>query len=752
MGGSVETWAMATLYCLLAVLFIVYPVTYGVKLYYRLFLIALLVLPLPAFLPVSLTGIPEWRTGLTQDFSISFPATITPQPWLTLDSYLAWLGGVAWIYWLAGQGWTREIRKPLAELFAIGMIVLTMIGLIGYRTQSPLPFWHAQLLFGPFPNRNQTADLLALTFVVLVALLHMAVVKRSRIAPLWIVGLLVVGYGLIINFSRAGIILPVIGVFVYWLVTILTHPSRKKIWIGIAAFTFVAALFLAFGEATLDRFVPGDKQESITRDFRQLIFRDTLNMTGQHPWFGLGLSSFPSVFPMFRKWAIVDNGIIHPESDWLWLASEIGWPGTVMIVAAAFWLVWRAFCGAFKRPHPLRLASAICGGLFVLHGFFDVSGHRFGTFFPACFLFCLAWPGQLTEKKIPPIRSYAIALGLVLIAVGWFINLNEPSLWPSRASLGLIKKDTAIQISHGHGTEAFNLSNAALQWAPLDWQLYYQRGTSRILQRQNWADSLLDYQRANKLERYSPITPENQGLAWLSYRPELAALSWAEALERMPLEEGNRKYARYLEFAKPYPRLRSQLESMAGTNIARNIILLNYVDPDRFAQMLGNFLKQNPRLDQLQPSDQRAFFDVWVGKGKPEEAIAAMEKNPRLLPNSNISLASAYARLKQFEKACELAFQTLTTPQFPKLKTVGSEAELSRDFYSQNGLGAGMALYQLQSQRKDYYAALSSLERLETLPGAPLYLKYYKARLLAANGNWEIAWVTIDEYIVRSRL
>ena len=752
LGGSVDSWAMATLYCLLAILFIVYPVNFCIKVRYRMFLIALLILPLLAFLPIGLTGIPAWRTELTQKFSIHFPSTITPQPWLTFDSYLAWLGGVAWIYWLSAQGWTREVRKPLAELFAIGMILLTVIGLIGFYTEHPLPSWHAQRLFGPFPNRNQTADLLSLTFVLLVALLHMAIAKKSRIAPLWIGGLFIIGYGLIVNFSRAGIILPAIGVGAYWLIATLTIPSRKKIWIGLASLSLVLALLLAFGGETLERLTHGDNYQVMTDDFRRLIFKDTFAMTLQHPWVGLGLSNFRYVFPLFRKSAVVDSGIIHPESDWLWLASEIGWPGTLLIMAGAVWLIWRAFYAAFKRPHPLRLASAICGALFVLNGFFDVSGHRFGTFFPATFLFCLAWPGQLTARPISPYRSYGVALGLGLIAAGWFFNLESPPLWPGHTALSQIKNTAARQIAHQDSAQALLATDAALRWAPLDWQLYYQRGTSRILVRRDWKASFQDYQRVNFLERSSSITPENEGLAWLSYRPDLAAISWAQALQRMTLQQSDLAYARYLELATPYPRLRTQLEALAGNDISRIIIQLHHVDQTHFQKLLADFLKRTPALECLTPANQRALLDVWVERGKPAEAILMIQKSPHLLPACNLPLASAYAHQKQYQLACELAFKTLTLPRLPKLSGVASQPELKQEFYAHGSLATGMALLKVQLATKDHYESLSTLQRLQTFKGAPLYLRYFEARIQAENGNWENAWSILDDYIFRERL
>ena len=241
------------------------------------------------------------------------------------------------------------------------------------------------------------------------------------------------------------------------MITAITHPTRKKIILGIGAAALLGGLFLTFGGDTLDRFRKGDNVQELKADYRNLIFEDTVSMTKKHPIFGVGLAGFPQVFPLFRERTAFQNQMIHPESDWLWLASEVGWPGTLFVFFACCWLIWRAFYGAIKRPHPLRLTSAICGALFVLHGLFDVSAHRFGTLIPACFLFCLFWPGQRLEVPVSPKRSRFIALGLVLVATGWFMNTDTPPLWPSRSALAVAKQAAALQIEHGNGAAAFGM-------------------------------------------------------------------------------------------------------------------------------------------------------------------------------------------------------------------------------------------------------------------------------------------------------
>ena len=741
------------MFVLIAILLAVYPVSQALHRRWTFFLVGLVVLPLPAFLPIAWVGVPAWRDAVVQNLAIALPGTIAPQPWFALDSYLAWLGGLAWIYWLAGQAWTRELRKPLAVFFALGMVLLTVIGLIGYHTARPLPFWEAERLFGPFPNRNQTANLLSLTFVLLVALLHQSVIKKNRLTPVWAVCLLVVGYGLVINFSRAGILLPILGVGAYWLISTLTMPSRKKIWVGLASLFLAAGLLLAFGGDTLERFTSGsDPNKPISDSYRLLIFRDTLAMTQQQPVWGIGLGQFPFVLPLFRSLAGGTSGIIHPESDWLWLAAEIGWPGTLIILLVIGRVLWQALRQALLRPHPLRLASVLCGVLFVIHGFFDVSGHRFGTFIPATFLFALAWPGATNGRPISPWLSRVFAIGLAGIALLWWGNLRHPALFPGRAAwdmnTGLIGK----KIASGRGSEALQLADATLAWAPLDWQLYYQRGAARILERRDWPAALQDFRRANALERFSPALPNNQGIAWLSWRPELAALSWAEALRRTPPEERDLVYARYLTLARFDSRLRDQIEALGGNTLAQAIIQLDLAEDARFPSLLAGFQKKYPDVNRFPIKDRRTYLGIWAGRGNPQEVIDAFKKHPEWLTEGTIPLAFAHARLRQFETAVTLVLTNLPAPPLPRLVANKSEEALQRAFFTQTNLAAGLALFHLQVERGEKFAAISTLERLSTFSEAPHYLLYYRGKLQAESGNWSPAWDALADYLIKSRL
>ena len=64
----------------------------------------------------------------------------------------------------------------------------------------------------------------------------------------------------------------------------------------------------------------------------QLETLRVLALAAQAPILGNGLGNFEYLFPIFREKSARKNFALHPESDWLWAASELGWPSTILIL------------------------------------------------------------------------------------------------------------------------------------------------------------------------------------------------------------------------------------------------------------------------------------------------------------------------------------------------------------------------------------------------------------------------------------
>ena len=103
------------------------------------------------------------------DFNILLPATLSPQPWITLSCCCSLLAGLSWLYVVCSQQLElREARLQL-RLFTAGIIFLAGICILFWLAKTAPPFWHNERNFGPFPNRNQTGNIFGLTAIMILA-------------------------------------------------------------------------------------------------------------------------------------------------------------------------------------------------------------------------------------------------------------------------------------------------------------------------------------------------------------------------------------------------------------------------------------------------------------------------------------------------------------------------------------------------------------------------------------------------------
>src|SRR6478672_1753137 len=99
LGGSTTLWAQAAIALVTGALFVVAPPRRSLGPAFNLVFFVLALLPLVQFLPASWFSTPTWRSNLT-GLGAQLPPTLSPQPWLTVESTcLLWLG-LAWAYYL----------------------------------------------------------------------------------------------------------------------------------------------------------------------------------------------------------------------------------------------------------------------------------------------------------------------------------------------------------------------------------------------------------------------------------------------------------------------------------------------------------------------------------------------------------------------------------------------------------------------------------------------------------------------------
>jgi hypothetical protein len=149
-----------------------------------------------------------------------------------------------------------------------------------------------------------------------------------RAAP-WLLAGCVVLAALAAAYSRGAVMMAFLALAMWNASVAWSRRSWKHFLLGTSALVVAASSMLVFGGPIADRFA---KIAEAGADFRFRIWQDTIALSASSPWFGTGLGNFAALFPFFRKESITPAAVIHPESDWLWLATEIGWVGV-----ACFW-------------------------------------------------------------------------------------------------------------------------------------------------------------------------------------------------------------------------------------------------------------------------------------------------------------------------------------------------------------------------------------------------------------------------------
>src|SRR5207244_11858430 len=180
--------------------------------------------------------------------------------------------------------------------------------------------------------------------------------------------------------------------------------------------------------------------------------------------------------------AHVNTRALHPESDWLWVWSELGCVALPLILLGAVLLIRRVAPLQVGTNQRFRLAALIGAVMFALHGLIDVSGHRVGTAYSAIFLLGLSLhrPTQLQLSKTIPSTFRILGVALIVIGLSWTIAWRSMAMLPGAVGVDNAKQ-LAIVASRGlNFDEAINLTTRALIWELLDWELDYRPGHAGV--------------------------------------------------------------------------------------------------------------------------------------------------------------------------------------------------------------------------------------------------------------------------------
>ncbi len=743
LGGATQKWEEGLVITLLALYLLVRPPRFSLGALANLVLLTLFILAAVAFLPARWFFQPEWRATFVNDFGIQLPSTLTPQPWITLSYLVSFAAGLSWLYVVSTQDLElREARFQL-RLFTGGIALLAAICIAFYLAHTTLPFWHNEQNFGPFPNRNQTEDLFGLTAIMILACGQDDLRKRRKRWIVWILGLVLVVTAIVLNFSRSGIVILVAG-SAFWLGAFaFRQRSPLRLALGVSFVILLLTALLLFGEQIFERFQLRDfGSAGISTDFRWRIFHDTFRLIRNSPWCGIGFGNFESIFAIFRDASLSDRRALHPESDWLWLWTELGWLAVVLAIVGIALFVSRVFPLRQGTNQGYRLAALIAALLFAIHGIVDVSGHRVGTAFAAVFLLGLARHRPLSLKTSQWVSILFRVLGLILLAAGLslVVAARSEKLLPGSVGVSSAKQLSAVADREGNFSEISALTTRALRWAPLDWQLYSARAIAEVELKQ-MTNAVDDFRRARFLEPIAYEVPLTEGNAWLPYRPVLAVTAWREALRRAgPLRPG--VYTSMLSDASlRSPEVSPILEAIGLNEHDLALPYLNRVSDASFNRALAQLLRNDPDLQSFSETEKLALFAVWSERGDPEEISRAIEQHPDWLRYAWLGMAKYKASKNDFRAGYGLTQRYGEPVALPRVATNFSLQDLEKRFAAApNNHGVGYELYRAQMQNGRVDDALLTARHFSEQPNSPAYFHFLEAQCWAEKQNWERAW------------
>ena len=378
---------------------------------------------LKEFLPHQWFGGAHWRDAAQSMSGLEIAGTHHPEPARALDALLVALLALVWLQWVRTMAARREMRLAMAWiLFGTGVALAAVCFLMSPKgAQSGAiyglrftPGWSG---WGPFPNRNHTASLLAMSALAGIGCTVWAGARRRRWLTVFsTLAVLVIFVALLMSKSRGGLVAFTAGLAVFCGMMLWRHRSRRALAIVAAGVALMAVIVVIFGGQVIERFF-SEEGKHISNQLRKDIWKNAITMWRDAPLLGHGVDSFAGLFPFYQRLTLDDNVVLHPESSWLEWLCELGLVPVAILTGLAGRMIVSRLGAIFKRRGTFYLSAGALAGVaaVLVHSAIDVPGHRWPTAGFALALLALACP---ISREVQIIGAAAPRTALVPLAIG----------------------------------------------------------------------------------------------------------------------------------------------------------------------------------------------------------------------------------------------------------------------------------------------------------------------------------------------
>lgn len=296
-------------------------------------------LPALLWLPVALASflLLQMGLGLVQAENIVFPLM-----YLLLTA-VAIVLGASW----AGQPGGAEkicLMLALAHLLAALLSVVMQGVQIAGVDMTPFIMYiarKAQPFMRPYANVAQPNQLALLLCFGLASVWYLYQVQRLGRSAAWIVALILL-WGISLTQSRIGwIIVPLFALF-----CLPQRAGQRRVDKVLLMLLVLIYIALVLGLPSLGKwagFASGTVAERVGgRSERLVLMQQAWAMASQHPWLGVGWFGFAAQQVSIAAGFTSTTYAEHAHNLPLNFAAELGWPATLLILAALGWWGWQS--------------------------------------------------------------------------------------------------------------------------------------------------------------------------------------------------------------------------------------------------------------------------------------------------------------------------------------------------------------------------------------------------------------------------
>lgn len=645
--------------------------------------------------PSGWVGFPEWNANLRNIPGLVLPDSIAADPILAAFWVLLLLLSVfIALYSLASPLGSRQMAN-VALVAVLGCALYAMLGWSVWQGGWNYPFFekpaYAQAAFGFFPNRNHTAGFLLTGVILCLGLVHHEMTRGKLFRTILPAGCfaLLVSVLLLFSVSRAGLLFLFLGVLI-WVLGLGRYRSRSLVMGSVGMFAIIMLFFLFSGSGLLERLkgaapaevTPGAVVRPQVHDARLSIARDTLTIIADHPFTGIGLGSYPIIYPFYADKSLRDRSTaLHAESDWLTLCCEGGIP-SLLIALGALGLLLKEIprLKSVGRNWPLRWAFLSAFFAEVLHGLVDVPLHKPELGWWVLLLGGIGFGniGALDGERGVSLRIQRFLLligGLVMICGGAILLVAQSGRGPVIPPFAIAEIQRRVLKTFGDGTDPAGVRGAvedlrkAIALHPMAQQLYYQLAVLLIAMedRVEHAKELFSVQQA-----ISPIDPDllfDQGRALMRLDPEGTAACWNEALRRQlvldhspnsPIARTPGLFASMLQQAQSQRELFYRMQDLAVVDPEFRIMWLS--NPAAEKDSVAKAINDKAFMDSLSIKQRGRLIEIWWRSGDKASVINYLDSHP---DDAEAAIATRAAVLEfsgKQEEACRMLAEKFAIP------------------------------------------------------------------------------------------